>query len=105
MHVPERIVAVITNCCRESIRSLVPLYSPALGAMLLISMIGIPTFNVNSCGGMPDGLREFKNSSGNTQAFISSDELVESALLYVFEIPGCFLSWCHLFSVHFYFVE
>jgi hypothetical protein len=48
MHVPERIVAVITNCCRASMHSLVPLYSPALGAILLISII--------ECGGIPDGL-------------------------------------------------
>jgi hypothetical protein len=47
-------------------------------------MIGIPTFNVNSCGGIPDGFKLFKNSSGNTQAFTFSDQHVESALLYVF---------------------
>jgi len=79
---PERMVAVMTKeGCRVLMRTLVPLQSPAFGAIVLISLIGIPTFSLSSWGGRPDGLRSFKNSSGSMQLLFVSKH-VESALLY-----------------------
>ncbi|EEY63570.1 uncharacterized protein PITG_15933 [Phytophthora infestans T30-4] len=59
----------------DTTRSRVPLQSPASLFRFLIMMIGVPTFRTILCGGIPEKLREFKNSCSNMFASATPSRL------------------------------
>ena len=92
-------MASMTFLYKFYINNLVPFINIG-GLKFLIKIIGHPFFNFNLWDGKPDNSIEFKNSTGNVVALLSS---IVSIDVKVYKSPGIFdnnisfMSWTNIF--------
>ena len=75
-----------------------PLHNPSSTSIFLSSMIRAPGAKVKACGGIPAGVRKFKNSVGHRTLSWSVAASMESELDYVTCVAES--KFCKIFSFH-----